>query len=678
MHGGKEAIGNLHRATVERVCAPAQARRVDRMLPLLSEQELTYYKRGRNAHVHQIPKNATREQYAKATGLECLFGALYLAGRVERLNELFLQRWRNLMPFDALFLTAVRRELEGSLTGCRVDKVQQPQRDTLILSMRGAAGGGKLLLTASPNHPRIHLTNEPAENPAQPPMFCMLLRKHLTGGRLVGMQQPEMERLLDLTFDCTDEMGSPTQKHLILEIMGRNSNLILTAEDGRILDCLRRVDFEMSEQRQVLPGLYYHLPPTQGKRDPFAVTQEELTALLAAQRSPRRLDGWLLDTFGGFSPLVCRELAFCLTGDLDTDVSELPEAEKTALAARLHARIEQLRTQPPQPVLLEKDGRPWDFTCLPVTQYGDFVRQEAFDSFSRLLDRFYAARDRADAIRQSSQVIRKTVSNLQARTARKLENQRKELAATHDRERLRRLGDILTANLYAVKRGQTKLRAADFYDPEMKEIEIPLNPAISPQQNAAKFYKDYQKAKTAEKVPTEQIARGEQELAYLASVLDALTRAESVRDLQEIRAELVSGGYLRQTDRKKQMKLPPSRPMRFVSSDGFGIWVGRSNRQNDELTTKLAAKTDLWLHVQKIPGSHVIIETGGQTPPDRTVTEAMQLAAYYSQAREGQNVPVDYTPVKYVKKARRGQPGMVISRRTRPPSSRRTRRCARR
>ena len=223
-----------------------------------------------------------------------------------------------------------------------------------------------------------------------------------------------------------------------------------------------------------------------------------------------------------------------------------------------------------------------------------------------------------------------------------------------------RLGDILTANLYAVKRGQTKLCAADFYDPEMKEIEIPLNPAISPQQNAAKFYKDYQKAKTAEKVLTEQIARGEQELAYLASVLDALTRAESVRDLQEIRAELVSGGYLRQTDRKKQMKLPPSRPMRFVSSDGFGIWVGRSNRQNDELTTKLAAKTDLWLHVQKIPGSHVIIETGGQTPPDRTVTEAMQLAAYYSQARAGQNVPVDYTPVKYVKKPAGARPGMVV------------------
>ena len=564
------------------------------------------------------------------------------------------------MPFDAFFLTAVRRELEGSLIGCRIDKVQQPQRDTLVLSMRGAAGGGRLLLTASPNHPRIHLTNEPAENPVQPPMFCMLLRKHLTGGRLVSMQQPEMERLLDLTFDCTDEMGSPAQKHLILEIMGRNSNLILTSEDGRIVDCLRRVDFEMSEQRQVLPGLYYHLPPTQGKRDPFAVTEDELASLLSAQTAPKRLDGWLLETLGGFSPLVCRELAFRLTGDLDTDLSALSPEEKATLAAGLHAALMQLRTALPQPVLLYKDDRPWDFTCMPVTQYGEFVRQEPFDSFSQLLDRFYAARDRADSIRQSSQAIRKAVSNLHARTARKLENQRKELAATHDRERLRRLGDILTANLYAVKRGQTKLRAADFYDPDMKEIEIPLNPAISPQQNAAKFYKDYQKAKTAEKILTEQIAKGEQELLYLASVLDALTRAESARDLQEIRAELVSGGYLRETDRKKRMKLPPSRPMRFMSSDGFPIFVGRSNRQNDELTTKLAAKTDVWLHVQKIPGSHVIIETNGRTPPDQTVTEAMQLAAYYSQARGGQNVPVDYTPVKFVKKPAGAKPGMVI------------------
>ena len=564
------------------------------------------------------------------------------------------------MPFDALFLTAVRQELEQKLLGCRVDKVQQPQRDTLILSMRGANGGGRLLLTASPNHPRVHLTQEPTENPAQPPMFCMLLRKHLTGGRLVGMQQPEMERLLDLTFDCTDEMGSPAQKHLILEIMGRNSNLILTAEDGRIVDCLRRVDFEMSEQRQVLPGLYYHLPPTQGKLNPFSTPRETLQALLCAQTAPKLLDKWLLDTFGGFSPLVCRELAFRAAGDLDTDLSQLPEEEKAALADRLADAIGALRTDTLPPVLLYKEERPWDFTCLPIRQYGDFVRAEQLDSFSALLDRFYAARDRSEAIRQSSQAMRKTLTNLVSRTTRKLENQRRELTATHDRERLRRLGDILTANLYAVKRGQTKLRAADFYDPDMREIEIPLNPAISPQQNAAKFYKGYQKAKTAEKILTEQIARGEQELQYLSSVLEELSRAESARDVQEIRAELAAGGYVRETDRKKRMKLPPSKPMAFCSSDGFRILVGRNNRQNDELTTKLAAKTDLWLHVQKIHGSHVIIETHGQTPPDTTVTEAMMLAAYYSQAREGQNVPVDYTPVKFVKKPAGAKPGMVI------------------
>ncbi len=563
------------------------------------------------------------------------------------------------MPFDALFLSAVRRELQTQLLSCRVDKVQQPQRDTLILSLRGAQGGGRLLLTASPNHPRIHLTTAPAENPAQPPMFCMLLRKHLTGGRLVSLSQPNCERLITLTFDCIDEMGSPTRKQLILELMGRNSNLILTGEDGRVIDCLRRVDFEMSAQRQVLPGLYYHLPPAQEKHDPFALDAQTLGALLRAQTSPRLLDAWLLDTLGGLSPLLCREVAFRAAGELDLDVSALGAAQAEALGAKLADELAALQSGW-QPTLLYRDERPWDFTCLPIRQYGDFVRSEVQSSFSALLDGFYAARDRADALRQSTQTLRRTLTNLHARTARKLEIQRKELAATHEREQLRRLGDILTANLHTMQRGQSVLRAVDFYDPEMQTITIPLDPALSPQQNAAKYYKNYQKAKTAERVLTEQLARGEQELTYLSSVLDALTRAESARDVQDIRDELTVGGYLRQTDRKKRMKLPPRRPLRFTSSDGFAIWVGRSNRQNDELTTKLAAKSDIWLHVQKLPGSHVIIATDGKTPPDRTVTEAMQLAAYYSQAREGQNVPVDYTPVKFVKKPAGAKPGMVI------------------
>ena len=564
------------------------------------------------------------------------------------------------MPIDAVFLESLRRELQEQLLACRVDKVQQPERDTILLSMRGPNGGGKLLLTASPNHPRIQLTTLSFENPAQPPMFCMLLRKHLTGGRLVSISQPPLERLVELTFDCIDEMGTPCQKKLILEIMGRNSNLILTGADGRILDCLRRVDFEMSEQRQVLPGLYYHLPPAQGKRSPWEVCEEDLRALLCAQKTQKMADSFLLETFGGLSPLLCRELAYTVFGQVDFDLSQLTDAQREDAAGKLLAALDRLHTGKRTPVILVRDERPWDFTCIPIRQYEDLITQEPQPSFSALLDTFYAKRDSLERMRQKTQALRKTLTNLHNRTARKLANQQKELEATFDREHLRRLGDIVTANLHAISRGQARLTAVDFYDPDMREIDIPLNPAISPQQNAAKFYKDYQKAKTAEKVLTEQIAKGKAELSYLASVLDELSRVESERDMQDIRQELTEGGYLRETGQKKKMKLPASKPMVFRSSDGFEILVGRNNRQNDLLTCKLAQKQDIWLHTQKIHGSHVIIACAPGTPPDRTVTEAMQLAVYFSQAREGQNVPVDYTRVKNVKKPAGAKPGMVI------------------
>ena len=564
------------------------------------------------------------------------------------------------MPIDAVFLESLCAELQKDLLACRVDKVQQPERDTILLHMRGPAGGGKLLLTASPNHPRIQLTNLSFENPAQPPMFCMLLRKHLTGGRLVCLSQPPMERLVELTFDCIDEMGTPCQKKLILEIMGRNSNLILTGSDGRILDCLRRVDFEMSKQRQVLPGLYYHLPPTQGKRDPFETPEADIQTLLLSQGTQKMADAFLLEHFGGLSPLLCRELAYRVFGSVDFDVASLSPDEKARAAERLFSALRSLHAGEKTPVILFRDEKPWDFTCTEISQYETLVTCAPQESFSALLDRFYAKRDSMERTRQKTQALRKTLTNLHSRTARKLQNQKKELEATFDREHLRRLGDIVTANLYQISRGQARLTAVDFYDPEMKEIDIPLNPAISPQQNAAKFYKDYQKAKTAEKVLTEQIAKGETELSYLSSVLDELSRAQTERDISEIRQELIEGGYLRETDRKKKQKLPASKPLRFRSSDGFEIFVGRNNRQNDLLTLKMAAKQDIWLHTQKIHGSHVIIACAPETPPDRTVTEAMQLAAYFSQAREGQNVPVDYTRVKNVKKPAGAKPGMVI------------------
>ncbi len=561
------------------------------------------------------------------------------------------------MPLDAIFLTALTAELNETLPGSRIDKIQQPDRETVLLSLRTqGAGNRRLLLSASPNHPRIHYTAEKFEQPAQPPMFCMLLRKHLSGGRILSLTQLPMERAVDLCIESADELGELSRKHIWLELMGRNSNLILTGPDGRILDCLRRVDFEMSEKRQVLPGLFYREPPTQGKLDLRAETPEALQAELERLRTQTAFDGWLMDRYAGISPLIARELVFRLTGSVEADLSALDPAE---LAPRLCEALHGLLTGF-APTLLLRGETPKDFSFRPIAQYEGWMTCRTAAGFSALLDDYYAERDRTQRIKARTQNLTKTLNTLKSRAERKLANQRKELEATYDRERLRQLGDIVTANLHRIDRGQARLTAVDFYDPEMREIEIPLNAAISPQQNAAKLYKDYNKAKHAEKFLTGQIAAGETEVEYLTSVLDALSRAETERDVSDIRTELIEGGYLRSTDRKKQMKTQPARPLEFRSSDGFQILVGRNNRQNDLLTAKMAYKTDLWLHVQKSHGSHVIIACAGAQVPDRTITEAAMLAGWYSEARQGQNVPVDLCPVRQVKKPAGAKPGMVV------------------
>ena len=561
------------------------------------------------------------------------------------------------MPLDAIFLTALTAELNETLPGSRIDKIQQPDRETVLLSLRTqGAGNRRLLLSASPNHPRIHYTAEKFEQPAQPPMFCMLLRKHLSGGRILSLTQLPMERAVDLCIESADELGKLSRKHIWLELMGRNSNLILTGPDGRILDCLRSVDFEMSEKRQVLPGLFYREPPTQGKLDLRAETPEALQAELERLRTQTAFDGWLMDRYAGISPLIARELVFRLTGSVEADLSALEPAD---LAPRLCEALHGLLTGF-APTLLLRGETPKDFSFRPIAQYEGWMTCRTAAGFSALLDDYYAERDRTQRIKARTQNLTKTLNTLKSRAERKLANQRKELEATYDRERLRQLGDIVTANLHRIDRGQARLTAVDFYDPEMREIEIPLNAAISPQQNAAKLYKDYNKAKHAEKFLTGQIAAGETEVEYLTSVLDALSRAETERDVSDIRTELIEGGYLRSTDRKKQMKTQPARPLEFRSSDGFQILVGRNNRQNDLLTAKMAYKTDLWLHVQKSHGSHVIIACAGAQVPDRTITEAAMLAGWYSEARQGQNVPVDLCPVRQVKKPAGAKPGMVV------------------
>ena len=557
------------------------------------------------------------------------------------------------MAFDAYFLSAVLDEIREKAIGARVEKIHQPSRDTVILLLRCEQGREKLLFAPNPAAPRLHLTAANPENPPEPPMFCMLLRKHLQGARLASITQPPMERAATFCFDCTDEMGYPVQKSLVAELMGRTCNLYLLGPDGRIIDCLRRIGLDETSKRPALPGLCYQAPENVQKQNPLEWGVENYVNLLTGTGSDVLADR-LMDTLGGLSPLVCREAALFAAGDVDARVENL---EITCTAEKLCAFFEENLKHPAPWYYAQADGMPKQFAFCPIREYGPCQKAE---SFAGLLDQYYIVRDRRDAMRQKSQSLRKTVSNLCQRIVRKLAIQEKELEATYDRERLRQLGDIVTANIHRIVKGATTLEAEDFYDEEMKTVQIPISPILSPQQNAAKFYKDYTRMKNAEKELTKQIELGEQELKYLQSVLDELNRAQTEPELEEIRQELAAGGYVRLDAARKRMKQHKLSPMRFESTDGYPIYVGRNNRQNDELTFKLARKDDIWLHAQKVHGSHVIISCGGVKPPDDTITQAAQLAAYYSESTGGQNIPVDVTPVKQVKKLSGAKPGMVI------------------
>lgn len=551
------------------------------------------------------------------------------------------------MPLDAICLSAVAEELRAAVTGGRIDKIYQPARDEIVLAVRGREGNVRLLLSGNPNCPRAQLTWRDRENPAEPPMFCMLLRKHLAGGRILSIVQPPVERVLDFTLECLNELGDRVERHLILEAMGRRANLILVDGEGRIVDCARRVDGGEGD-RLLQPGMFYRLPAPVDKADPFALEAEEVHTLICAA-PPGPGDKVLLALFAGVSPLVAREAEFRSGGD------------REALAEKFLQILDDARSGRFTPCLLVREGRPVDFSFLPVLQYGPGTELSTYDSFSRLLDDFYAQQERADRVKQRGADLLRSVTTARDRTARKLQNQRKELVETGDRERLRELGDILTSNLHLLSKGMTRATLADFYDPDGKTVDIMLDPLLTPQQNAARYYKNYNKAKTAERVLTEQIEKGTAELEYLESVLESIALAEGERDLQEIRQELTEGGYLRRAKTAaKREKRVSGKPMEFRSTAGLRISVGKNNAQNDAITTKMAFKSDIWFHTQKIHGAHVILHTGGGEPDLQSLHEAAVLAATFSRGREGKKVPVDYTPVKYVKKPTGAKPGMVV------------------
>ena len=557
------------------------------------------------------------------------------------------------MAIDAICLQAVAGELRPQLLGLRVDKVHQPARDQVVLLFRGK----RLLLNAGAGAPRLQLTEILRDNPAEPPMFCMLLRKHLSGARVAGFTQPPLERLVKIEFDASDELGRAGRRTLVLEAMGRRSNLILLDGEGRVIDSLRRVDADMSAARQVLPGLFYQPPASTGRLPFLEETEEGFAARFAAAAAEKTLDAFLLDQYFGLSPLMARELAFQAAGDVDARVFQL--GGPGPLWRALEDFSSRVRENRFTPVCLLRDGKPLDFACVPVGQYGGAAECVAYPSFSALLDAFYEAREKQERARQRGADLLRAASTARDRLRRKLALQEKEYAATQDRDKLRIQGDLITANLYRMERGQSRLECENYYEAGAP-ASIPLDPLLTPQQNAAKYYKRYAKAKTAEKYLREQMDLARRDLEYLESVLAEIAQAETEADYLDIRAELREAGFLKKQGRGKKEKSRPAAPWEFCTSSGLRVLAGRNNRQNDKLTLKDADRRDLWLHTQKIHGSHVILRCAGRTPSEEDIAEAAMVAAWFSQARESGNVPVDYTEVRNVKKPAGGRPGMVI------------------
>ena len=561
------------------------------------------------------------------------------------------------MALDGATLHLLRCELSKQLAGARVDKVQQPTREELVLIMRSREGTYRLLISARAACPRINITPSTIENPAQPPMFCMLMRKKLCGARLEGIRQQGMDRVLMLDFEAVSELGDRVRLTMIVEIMGRCSNAILVDGDGKIVDALKRVDGAMSTARIILPGLKYTQPPVQDKLNIL----ENDTGIIC-----RRICGSIgmplskacLGAIEGISPIVARELAHRVCPGRDIAVEEMTDTLRQSLEYHIDA-LRRTLTEGGQPTLVTENGRVIDMTFMPAMQYGEKAEMVTYESYSALLDAFCGNRDHAERMKVKEQDLLKLLANAADRTARKLTAQRKELEQAAQRDQLRLYGDLINANIYRLSKGDSFCELENYFDPELATVRIVLDPTLTPSQNAQVYYKEYRRAQTAEAHLVPLIEQGEQELLYIDSVFDALSRAGTTAEVAEIRAELTEGGYIKQKSSGKGKPSPLAQPMRFVSDDGFEISAGRNNRQNDRLTLKDAANSDTWLHAAKMPGSHVVIHAHGQPVPDSTMEQAAVIAATYSRGAGQGLVPVDFTRVKNVTRMPGGKPGLV-------------------
>lgn len=554
------------------------------------------------------------------------------------------------MSLDGAMLKYVREEL-SELVGSRIEKIFQPSREEVVISFRkpnsADRGAKRVIFSSNGSTARVNLTEAALENPPSPPMFCMLLRKHLGSGRLLEIRQDGLERILYFDFECVNEIGDIVTNTLIAEIMGRFSNIILV-RDGRVIDSIKRVTDEISGVRRILPNIVYETPPRLERTDFFAEKSRKISSLI--ENKTERLAKALPAVLEGISPIFAREAAFYAAGDTDAVCAELTDEQKE----RLDGFFENAKKSACFTEIIDESGAKKDFSFVDINQYGNGFAKRHFDSANALLDDFYEKK--SDRVSQRARDMLKLIKNRAERAARKLELQKKELSECADRENLRVNGDIVNANIYRLEKGMTGAVLNDFYTGEQRKIA--LDARLTPAQNAQKYYSEYRKLCTAEKMLTGLIAKGKRELAYFESLLDSVSRAQTDGELTEIKRELAEQGLIR--GEKTLSKPKKSEPLRFRSSDGFLILVGKNNRQNDELTLKTSKASDIWLHVKDIAGSHVIVKTDGKTPPERTIIEAARLAAYHSKAKNGSGVPVDYTAVKFVKKPAGARPGTVI------------------
>lgn len=566
------------------------------------------------------------------------------------------------MPLDATAVRCAAYEINENLAGGRIEKIYQPERDEIVLIVKNNKSTNRLVISANSQNPRIYLTREVKENPSEPPMFCMLMRKHILSGKIISVESVGFERVCKINVLSRNEMGDAVEKHIMCEIMGKNSNIILVDENEKIIDSVKHVDLTVSRVRNVFPGLAYRLPPDADRKNPLDLTKSEIEDCITLFGEGKSVEKAMTASMMGLSPLLCREAAYRAIGKCNLSVGEMKKSEQESVAAELFTMMQKIKDNDFDAVVLYKDGdaTPMDFAAFEITQYGEGYTTNKRESISEAMEEFYQKRDSAERMRSRSYALMKNMTSRLEKIRKKLTLLHTTLQDASKKEKYRVAGDIITANLYRMKQGDKILTAVNYYDEACGEIEIELNEALSPSKNAQAYYKKYQKAKVAEVEAAKQIEKAEIEADYFESVIHEIEEAKTPSELDDIKEELTAGGVLKTTfAKKKQKRKVNTAPVEYLYK-GYKIYAGRNNIQNDYLTLKIGRANDLWLHTKTIPGSHVLIKNSGEDFPPEVIEAAAVIAATNSKGKKSPKVEVDYCPVSHVKKPNGAKSGMVV------------------